>query len=92
VQIKCFVWFLNVNLTVRAVVTRIVANVPTSEFKNPRSKLIESEAEKREVHICSDPGANEVTVGERGTPTVIAALEGCPPASVGERLKWTVIV
>jgi hypothetical protein len=74
-----------------SVVTRIVSNVPTTEFMILGSNLIESEAEIRNLHTCH-PGPNDVIVSERGVLTVIAPLQGCTPESVGERLKWTPIV
>jgi hypothetical protein len=72
------VWFLNVTVTVRAVVTRIVSNVPISEFKNLGSNLIKSEAETRNLHTGCHPGANDVIVGERGVLTVIAPYRDVP--------------
>jgi hypothetical protein len=73
------------------VVTRINANVHTSEFQKLWSNLIESLKREYE-NTTQHPHVDAVMERVRGILTAIARLAGCTPASVGESPKWTLFV
>jgi hypothetical protein len=88
VQIKFFVWFLYIIVTVTVVVTHIMANVPTLEFQKLWSNLTESLRLKYTYdNNIQHPYANAVMESVCRVLTTIACLAGCAPSSVSESPK-----